>query len=103
MKRRLATGVLLAAAGLLLAGCFPQEQFLERAVLVDGNTYRYRVWLPPHYVRLVRWPVILYLHGTAERGDDDVRPLTTALPSLLVRTPGRYPAIVVIPQCRPGQ
>jgi predicted peptidase len=94
-------GVLLSAA-LLIVGCSHRREFLERQVSVEGQAYSYRVWLPPHYDRFRRWPVILYLHGSAERGDDNERQLTAALPALLVREPDRYPAIVVVPQCRPG-
>src|SRR5437773_700525 len=77
----------------------PRTTFLERTVIVGRHAYRYRVWLPPHYTRLVRWPVILYLHGRGERGDDNVKQLTVGLPLALRQYPDRYRAIVVIPQC----
>lgn len=95
----------LAAAGaialaLLLNACSPQSQFLSRSVTIDGRTYAYRVWLPKHYTKLHRWPVILFLHGSGERGDDNLRQVTMGLPAFLPQNPGRYPAIVVVPQCR---
>ena len=90
----------LAALGLLLASCASQSQFIERTVSVEGRAYRYRVWLPPHYTKLRRWPVILFLHGSGERGDDNLSQLTAGLPALLSRDPSRYRAIVVVPQCR---
>ena len=92
---------LLAFTMTILTGCPPDTQFLERQVVVGGRTYRYRVLLPPHYTKLRKWPVILFLHGSGERGDDNVRQLTVGLPPLLARHPRRYPAIVVAPQCRP--
>jgi predicted peptidase len=79
--------------------CSP-EPFLERSVRVNERTYRYRVWLPRHYTKLHRWPVILFLHGSGERGDDNVRQLSIGLPALLASDPSRYRAIVVMPQCR---
>jgi predicted peptidase len=82
--------------------CSPQSSFLERTVTVDGHAYRYRVWLPPHYSKLRRWPVILFLHGSGERGDDNVRQLTVGLPALLARDSDRYRAVVVVPQCALG-
>lgn len=95
---------LIAGAFLLFAHCSPQPaSFLERTVSVGGRTYGYRVWLPPHYTKFRRWPVILYLHGSGERGDDNAAQMSIGLPAQLVRTPSRYPAIVVIPQCRRGQ
>jgi predicted peptidase len=84
------------------ASCSPQSRFLERQVTVEGRLYRYRVWLPPRYTKLRRWPVILFLHGSGERGDDNVRQLTIGLPALLARDPSRYRAIVVVPQCAVG-
>jgi predicted peptidase len=66
---------------------------------VGERTYRYRVWLPRRYTKLRRWPVILFLHGSGERGDDNLRQLTVGLPPLLTREPSRYPAVVVVPQC----
>jgi predicted peptidase len=91
------------AALLLLAGCSltctQQSKFLERQITLGRHVYRYRVWLPPRYTKLRRWPVILFLHGSGESGNDDVRQLTTALPAQLVQDPSRYHAVVVIPQC----
>jgi predicted peptidase len=95
--------LLISAFCLLLSAfvsCDPQSQFLERRVTLDGRVFRYRVWLPPHYTKLRRWPVILFLHGSAERGDDNLRQLTAGLPALLAHDPARYRAVVVIPQCR---
>jgi predicted peptidase len=93
--------VSLAAALLFLASCPPEPKFLERSVRIHERTYRYRVWLPRHYTKLHRWPVILFLHGSGERGEDNLRQLTIGLPALLARDPSRYRAIVVLPQCRP--
>jgi predicted peptidase len=80
--------------------CPPGPRFLERKVKVHETTYAYRVWLPRHYTKLHRWPVILFLHGSGERGDDNARQLTVGLPDLLARDPSRVRAIVVLPQCR---
>src|SRR5438105_9073934 len=61
----------------------PRTTFLERTVIVGRHGYRYRVWLPPHYTKFVRWPVILYLHGRGERGDDNLKQLNVGLPLAL--------------------
>jgi predicted peptidase len=76
--------------------------FLERSVQSGEQTYNYRVWLPHHYSKLHHWPVVLYLHGSAERGDDNLRPLSNGLPAALQRYGERYKCIVVIPQARFG-
>lgn len=93
----------VAAFALFVVGtCSPQSKFLERKVTIEGRSYRYRVFLPPHYTKLRRWPVILFLHGSGERGDDNLRQLTIGLPALLARDPARYRAVVVVPQCSLG-
>lgn len=88
---------------ILFSSCPPEAQFLERQVVLDGRAYRFRVWLPPRYSELRRWPVILFLHGSGERGDDNLRQLTIGLPAAVTRNPDRYPAIIVAPQCALGR
>jgi predicted peptidase len=93
--------VVLVAA-LCIAACARRSAFLERRVTVNQTEYKYRVWLPAHYTKLHHWPVVLYLHGSGERGDDDLRPLSSGLPAALERFGQRYKCVVVIPQCAYG-
>lgn len=85
---------------LATAGCFRTSRFVERGIVIGDEVYRYKVWLPPHYTKLRRWPVILYLSGSDERGQDDNLQLGVGLAPALERFPGRYKAVVVFPQCR---
>jgi predicted peptidase len=95
-------GFLLIA--LLAAGCTTsQSGFLERSVMVGNHQYRYRVWLPPHYTKLHRWPVLLFLHGSEERGEDNIRQLSSGLAPALREYGDRYRCVVVFPQCGPNQ
>jgi predicted peptidase len=101
-RQKWAHALLISAFCLLpsaFLSCTTQSQFLERKVSVEGRVYRYRVWLPPHYTKLRRWPVILFLHGSGEAGNDNLQQLNAGLPALLARDPSRYRAVVVIPQC----
>ena len=98
MTRR---GLLVAA--ILLASCSRHSEFVPRHVTLGEHIYRYRVWVPSHYTKVHKWPVILYLHGSGERGDDNLRPLANGLPATLQRDGEPYRCIVVIPQCRYGQ
>ena len=45
-----------------------------------------------------RWPLIFFLHGSGERGDDVEQVKAHGLPKLLEQQP-EFPAIVVSPQC----
>lgn len=74
--------------------------FLPRTLDVDGVAYRYQVWLPPDYTEAREWPLLLFLHGAVERGDDGVRQTTVGLGPALLRDPERWPLVVVFPQCR---
>ncbi len=96
-RRTLALLVALA-----LTACTGRAQFLERAVHLGGHTYKYRVWLPHHYSKLRRWPVILYLHGSGEQGIDNEMQISAGLGPALERFGERYKAIVVFPQCDPS-
>src|SRR5438105_14120141 len=88
---------------IFLVACTTQPKFLERSVTLGDHEYRYRVSLPAHYTKLHHWPVILFLHGSGERGDDNVRQLSIGLPAALDRLGGRYKAVIIFPQCREGQ
>jgi len=95
--------VLAVLALLAFSGCSRRSQFLEREIKLGEHTYKYRVWLPHHYTKLHRLPVILYLHGSGERGSDNSSQLNTGLAPALERYGERYKAIVVFPQAESGR
>jgi predicted esterase len=68
-----------------------------------GETYRYQTQLPEGYAAdaAKRWPLILYLHGSGDRGDNLAILNHNGLPK---RVAGgqKLPAIVVSPQCPGG-
>lgn len=61
---------------------------------------RYLLYLPPGYEDSgdKRWPLVLFLHGSGERGDDIELVKKHGLPEALPELPD-FPAIVVVPQC----
>lgn len=64
----------------------------------EGRTLPYALWLPPGYRADQRWPLVLFLHGSGERGTDGVRMLAQGLPRTLPVNHDRWPAVVLIPQ-----
>jgi acetyl esterase/lipase len=72
--------------------------FLNRALVLDGQEYRYQVYVPREFERSTKWPVILALHGGGEYGSDGMRQTVPALANVIRRFPERVPAIVVFPQ-----
>ena len=80
-------------------GQAPQETgFLDRSVEIAGLTYPYQVYVPRAYDPGKRWPVILFLHGSGERGSDGMHQTAVGIGSAIRWHPARYPAIVVMPQ-----
>lgn len=77
--------------------------FLYKTVTFDKREYAYCVFVPPKYTPKKAWPVILFLHGSGERGQDGFRQTEVGLPQAIRRNHNRVPAIVVMPQCRRGQ
>lgn len=75
---------------------------LQRTGVVGRRRQRYSVWIPPGYHPDRSWPVILFLHGSGERGADGVAPTTVGLGPALEQNPERFPALVVFPQALRG-
>lgn len=65
-----------------------------------GNTLPYRVLLPENYDASKKYPLIFFLHGAGERGDDNEKQLLHGARLFLkVDVREKYPVIVVFPQC----
>lgn len=90
------------AAVLLLVSCSsmqtPQTGFLDRSVTIDRVAYPYVVYVPREWTPKKRWPVVLFLHGAGERGNDGRRQLQIGPGAAVRSAPERVPAIVVFPQ-----
>lgn len=47
-----------------------QKEKTFQTTLIRQVTLKYLLHLPPDYVETTRWPLIIFLHGMGERGDD---------------------------------
>ena len=87
-------------AGLLLLACrstpLPETGFLNRTLTHAGKTYRYVVYVPA--TRSGKFPVLLFLHGSGERGDDGLKQSDVGLGRAIRMNAGRFPLIAVFPQ-----
>ncbi|MEK6262668.1 MAG: PHB depolymerase family esterase [Planctomycetota bacterium] len=100
---------LLAIASCLLAGnpAMSQETYEARVYTNDkGEKLNYRLMQPAgHDAKAeTKHPLVLFLHGAGERGDDNVKQLVHAakdFASEANRT--KYPCFVVFPQCPEGK
>lgn len=74
--------------------------FEKREFIRGADTLRYRVSFPPHYRLDKRYPLLVFLHGSGERGNDNEAQLIHGgrlFASDSVRA--LFPAIVIFPQC----
>jgi len=74
--------------------------FLNRVFKSGSNSYRYQVYLPQDWNKKTKWPVILFLHGAGERGEDGLIQTEVGIGTAIRRFKDRFPCIVVFPQCR---
>jgi len=78
----------------------PETGFLDRSVVLQGTTYKYEVYVPENWSPKQKWPVILFLHGAGERADDGMFQTQVGIGKGIREHRDRFPAIVVLPQCR---
>lgn len=82
----------------------PQQEtgFLNRRLQLRGVSYRFQVYLPEEYRRNDRrqWPIILFLHGRGERGEEGMWQTQIGLPLEVRDHPERWPFVIVMPQCQ---
>ncbi len=93
---------------LMAAACMhaPQRdiagRFEARTVRVDNVDHRYQVFVPSPQAGGRHPPVILFLHGSGERGDDNQRQTAVGLGPYVRAHAADFPAIVVFPQSPAG-
>ncbi len=73
--------------------------FVTRSVTLDGAVMPYQVFVPASAARrLGPLPVVLFLHGSGERGRDGVKQTEAGLGPYLRTQADDFPALVVLPQ-----
>lgn len=81
----------------------PARGFVYRTIEMEGKSYGYSVYVPPDYNPERAWPVILFLHGSGERGGDGFLQTDVGIAHTIRRNHKLCPAIVVMPQCEAGK
>jgi predicted peptidase len=74
--------------------------FLDR--ISPTGSQPYQVYVPRHYSPDRRWPVVLFLHGAGEGGDDGLLQTEFQLGSAIRRHSDLFEALAVFPQQRPS-
>jgi predicted peptidase len=101
MKQLLLSCLLLCSV--LLAQS--QTEAYQKALYIEGkDTLRYRILYPLDYKPGKKYPVVVFLHGSGERGTDNEKQLVHG--SKLFADPAnrkKFPAFVIFPQCPPDE
>ncbi|MCW3061155.1 MAG: dienelactone hydrolase [Capsulimonas sp.] len=75
--------------------------FANRTVTIGDETYKYQVFIPKHWDKRKKTPIILFLHGMGERGTDGALQTKNGVRLLIAQDADKFPAVVVCPQLRP--
>lgn len=78
-------------------------RFSSERLVDHGDTLRYRL-LYPDYDTLRRYPLVVFLHGSGERGSDNRAQLKWGVQEFASDAMmALHPAVVIAPQCPSGQ
>lgn len=77
--------------------------FLTRPTRIGAESYTYQIYVSPQVKKMKNPPVIVFLHGIRERGTNGVMAAFGPYRAILEQYLSRIPAIVILPQCRPGK
>ena len=79
-----------------MASLFRAETFTSS----KGTKLNYRIYIPENYDASASYPMILFLHGADQRGDDNVSQIKIGISEAFKDTSSEiYNCIVVAPQC----
>jgi predicted peptidase len=77
-------------------GLYQRREFTS----VSGQKLPYRILFPENYNPTKKYPLLLFLHGGGERGNDNEKQLVHGAKQFLTEENRKnFPAIVVFPQC----
>jgi predicted peptidase len=99
---RLLGAFLLVAAVALFARAAARRDgpgMVDRQLTIGPATYNYKVFVPANWTKKKKWPVILFLHGGGERGDDNTAQARVGIGPVIEKMKAELNAVVVLPQC----
>ncbi|MFI5243342.1 MAG: prolyl oligopeptidase family serine peptidase [Gemmatimonadales bacterium] len=98
----LTTAFASVSLALALAAALPAQSptgFLDRSITVGALRMPYQVFVPLDYDGHRKLPVILFMHGSGERGSDGLKQTQVGMPSQIRWHRDWFDAIIVMPQC----
>lgn len=76
------------------------QEFIKEHFIYQGDTLPFRIFYPDGFHTEKSYPLILFLHGAGERGNDNEKQLVHGknfFGDSAIRA--QYPAVVIFPQC----
>lgn len=96
--------LLLLLGGLFASGESDDDAAIQnRNVQINSDRYDYQIYIPPNRHGEQNLPVIVFLHGIRERGSGGFVPTEGAFGKIIRQYFAQVPAIILLPQCRPGK
>lgn len=84
---------------LLFFACIVKAQFIPASYQIYGKELKYQIMFPEGYTETKTYPLLIFLHGSGERGSDNQKQLIHGKQFLIDNFYAKYPAIVIVPQC----
>jgi predicted peptidase len=98
LLRNVICAALLAVGNVAFSADEPGTQQAARLEVAVQVQLSYLLYLPKDYQKQESWPLLLFLHGSGERGDD-LELVKKHGPPKLIAAGQDFPFIVVSPQC----
>src|SRR4051812_36587227 len=95
----------LVFAMIVVSSAADNRERFEPRTFTDGD-YKllYRLLKPQDYDAKKKYPLVIFLHGAGERGDDNEKQLVHGMNDFASdEIMAKYPCFVIAPQCPSGQ
>ena len=99
MKNKL-TIILITICSVFSINAQDSLLYKKKNFIKDNDTLLYRIMMPKNFSKEKQYPLVLFLHGSGERGNDNKKQLihgSKLFANEAVRD--SFPAIVIFPQC----
>ena len=91
--------VLVSVGSAAYAADVSETGFISMATSAEGEEWPAVLYVPENYDPAKKWPLIVFLHGMGERGDDGLRQTQVGIGKAIRANPERFPCLVYMPQC----
>jgi predicted peptidase len=72
--------------------------FVLKSVSFEGQSRKYCLYVPDSYSDTAEWPLIIFFHGSGERGLDGKKQCTVGIGPAINARPDYFPCLVLLPQ-----